>query len=373
MCFYADPEVEDRIIVYPSVISKIDYVTSSLKEIGRKVTIVSVAPSVKGKFNGYEKTVDDKESHIYFKSNHTNNALIDKFNFILQNLRILAFLIKNAIRSDTVIVYHSLYNRFWLKLYNKFFAHNLILQIEDVFSALSEKNRKFANTEWRLFRSMKKCICVNDILREDLFDVGRTMLSYGSYNTPPIFEKENYEKCRLVYAGVIEQERKAAFLAVEAMKYLSDKYELHILGFGNDNDISALSDVIENINSSKKCECVQFHGRMQGEEYFKFLQSCDIALSTHAYDETSMLSADYTFPSKIIVYLSNNLKVVAQRLKVLEKSEVAQFLSFYDRPEPELIADAIESTNVSDDFNSIGLIVQLDKHFKEELSKMLEE
>ena len=55
---------------------------------------------------------------------------------------------------------------------------------------------------------------------------------------------------------------------------------------------------------------------MAGEEYLRELQKCSIALSTHMYDDTNMKSADYTFPSKLLVYMGNGLHIVAQDLKM---------------------------------------------------------
>ena len=78
VCFYADSEVEDKIIVYPSVLSKIDYVASRIKRTGREVVITSIAPSLMGVFDGYYKKIDSQESHVYLKSRHSKNLIVNK-------------------------------------------------------------------------------------------------------------------------------------------------------------------------------------------------------------------------------------------------------------------------------------------------------
>ena len=198
-----------------------------------------------------------------------------------------------------------------------------------------------------------------------------TLVSMGNYLLPKKFQHHSSDRIKLVYAGVIEQERKAAFLAARAMEFLPLNYELNILGFGTEENISDLEKLIDSINSKKNDKCVSFLGKKSGDEYNEFLQNCDIALSTHAYDENTMSSADYTFPSKVLVYLANNLRVVAQRLDVLEKSSISEFFSFYECPEPEQIAKCIMQIDVDKEFNSRRRIKQLDDEFLDGLSSML--
>ena len=65
VCFYSEPEVENRITTYPSVISKIDYIVDTIKAANKKVEIVSIAPAKNGWFRGYRRQVDSQEMHIY--------------------------------------------------------------------------------------------------------------------------------------------------------------------------------------------------------------------------------------------------------------------------------------------------------------------
>ena len=78
MCFYSDPEIEDQITLYPSVISKIDYIARTVKLTGRQVHMVSVAPSRKGGFRGYRKGIDSQESHTYLPSVVSENRILSK-------------------------------------------------------------------------------------------------------------------------------------------------------------------------------------------------------------------------------------------------------------------------------------------------------
>lgn len=368
VCFYADKDVEDKIVSFPSVWSKIDYVASVMKELGHEVEIVSIAMSKDGVFKGYKRRVDEKESVRYLSSYSPKNRILQRFSVFFHWVKILAFLLLYVKKDDTLFVYHTLFNRFWLKLYHDVFHRQFLLEIEDVFSALSEDSRHFAEEEWRLFGKAKACICVNDLIAKKLTGKCKTIISYGSYLLPAYHASDNQNKTRLVYAGVIEQVRRAAFLAAEAMRYLPDSYELLILGFGQDNDIAALNALIDEINADgiKK---VSYFGRMSGDVYYDFLQSCDIGLSTHMYDESSMASADNTFPSKVLVYLANGLPVVAQRLECLEISSVNPALNYYDTPTPQSVARAIMRVDMK--YDTRALIGELDEKFKRELGVLL--
>ncbi len=369
VCFYSEKEVESKITTYPSVLTKIDYVVSTIKKLGKEVEILSIAPSKKGKFNGYFSRIDHLETHRYISSALHKNKILNKLSFLIQSNKILKYLKKHVQEEDRVVVYHSLYNRIWLKKYLKRYKNKVILQIEDVFSEIAHYARHFKNAEWNLFNMSNKCLCVNDILLDSLVCVPNKIVSYGSYNLPKQFTFKSVDKIKLVYAGVIEQTRNAAFLAVSAMKYLPKKYELHILGFGNSEDILALRNHIKLANENE--EKVYFHGRKSGEEYTRFLQGCQIALSTHSYDSKDDASANYTFPSKILTYLANNLRVVAQRLTVLERSQVSSCITYYDRPKPEELANAIEKINLQEEYNSREIIQKLDKDFRLKISKLL--
>lgn len=371
MCFYWEPAVGDKIDSYPSVISKIDYITQTVKETGREVNIVSVAPARKGFFAGCRHRKDAQENHTYLPSVMFEQGILRKLSFLVNQILILCCLLKTVKKEDTLLVYHSLYNRVWLKLFKRLSRCDIVLQIEDVFSELTPENKRFQEEEWKLLRSMGKCICVNDLVYEKLDTVRQKIVSYGSYLLPPEYDVEPHDTVRLVYAGVIEQERKAAFLAIEAMCCLPEQYELSVLGFGKDEDLAAMTVLIENVNRRLGRQAVAYHGRLSGESYWRFLQSCDLALSTHAYTEESLPSANHTFPSKVLTYLANGLCVVAQKLDVLQRSSISEFFSFYDTPVPEEIAKAICTVVKISSSNPRKRIEDLNEDFVKKMGELL--
>lgn len=367
VCFYAQEDTANKIVSYPSVWSKIDYVADSIKQADCEVEIVSVARSVKGLFKGFTKRIDKLESIKYFTSRCYKSKLMNQVATLFHWAKILFYLLCKVKKNETVLIYHSIYNLKWLKVYHKLFRKKYNLEIEDVFSALNDRAKKFFDQEWKCFSGADTVLCVNDLIAEKLNN-GAKIISYGSYYLPQ-YKKDKYDHIRLVYAGVIEQERNAAFLAARAMQFLPANYELNILGFGNQKDIQDLNDLISDLRD--KGVNISYLGRMSGAEYYSFLQSCDIGLSTHMYDESNMSSADNTFPSKVLVYMSNGLAVVAQRLECLTKSQVNDAICYYDSSEPRLVAEAIKNVNL--ECAPRMMIQELDCKFKENIKEWLGE
>ena len=104
-------------------------------------------------------------------------------------------------------------------------------------------------------------------------------------------------------------------------------------------------------------------------EYIKFLQKCDIGLSTQTpnaeYNDTS-------FPSKVLSYMANGLRVVSIRIKALEKSKISDLLYYYENDSPKEIAKAIKSIDLSQPYNSRNKIQDLDENFIKDIKELLE-
>ena len=123
---------------------------------------------------------------------------------------------------------------------------------------------------------------------------------------------------------------------------------------------------IDQTNQESQCR-VTYDGVLTGEKFSQFLQSCQIGLSTQnpngAFNDTS-------FPSKILTYLCNGLKVVSVRIPAVERSAISGAVTFYEEQTPEAIADAILKVKL-DGKDSKDLIRQLDLKCKKELAQLI--
>ena len=123
-------------------------------------------------------------------------------------------------------------------------------------------------------------------------------------------------------------------------------------------------------NSFEEHAKVTYEGLLTGEEYIEFLQACDIGLSTQNPDAQFN---NTSFPSKILSYMANGLRVVSIRIPAIEQSAVGDLVAYYDYQSAEEIAKAICKVNIDEKYDSRTRIRNLNEVFKNELREMLEE
>ena len=143
---------------------------------------------------------------------------------------------------------------------------------------------------------------------------------------------------------------------------------MHILGFGNEEETKSMKDLISEV-SKKSVATVTYDGLLSSEEYIRFIQSCDIGLSTQNPDAAFNATS---FPSKILSYMSNGLRVVSIRIPAIEGSAIGKYMYYYDKQTPEEIAKAIMTVNLNDDYNGRQVISKLDAEFSYDIAKLME-
>lgn len=371
ICFYAEQHNKNKYITFPSAWNKVDYVVSRILKCGYSVDLLS-ASRAKDSAKKEKYQISDNETHYYFSSLGFKGKIWNKLMQFWINLQIVLHILCHAKKNDVVVVYHSLYYMFAVNVIKNLFGKKVILEVEEAYSHTDKVAEHFRKKEDKYILSQKNYICINELVKDEYASGKPAAIAYGDYRLCPDYNvKSSMESIRLVYAGVIEQQRKAAFIAAETMQYLPENYELHIMGFGSEENISALKEKIAEMNALCGRECAFYDGHFSGEDYFKRLQQNHIALSTHIYNSSDADSSRYMFSSKILSYLNNNLPVVAQRLECLENSRVSHLLHFYDRPEPKLIANAIKGIDVTVDYDSRTAVKELDEAFILALKEIL--
>lgn len=120
---------------------------------------------------------------------------------------------------------------------------------------------------------------------------------------------------------------------------------------------------------AKTCECgVTYEGCLSGEEYIRFIQSCDIGFSTQNPDAAFNATS---FPSKILSYMANGLRVVSIRIPAITTSAIGDYMYYYDEQTLEQIAEAVMEIDLSDGYDGRKIIEQLDKKFKRDMEELL--
>lgn len=361
-------EKENRNYVL-SAVNKMTYICSAINKTGINVEIIS-ASETKNPQSYSSKMVDvfpNTKLKLFKTSAYNKNRIVRVLKRILFFIKFSFYVLNNTGKNQNVIVYHSLgYARLikWLKKIKKF---NLILEVEEIYSDVIGNN-KTLKTEQKLFDVADAYIFPTELLDKKV-NIGKkpSAIIYGTYQVEEERDKKLFsdEKIHCVYAGTFDP-RKGSVAAVKAAQYLDENYHMHIIGFGSEEDKINLLAEIEKVKKSTKAT-VTYDGLFSGEEYIEFIQSCDIGLSTQnpnaAFNDTS-------FPSKILSYLANGLRVVSIRIPVVETSKIGDMLFYYEKQTPQEIAKAIMSVDMKKEYNSRNRISELDKCFTKDILKL---
>lgn len=350
------------------------YITDAIKRAGYAITRVS-ASRTQGTQScpAHVIEIDDQEKDIFFKSFGNKGKSLLGLNILQSKYELFKFFFKNVKKNDTVIVYHSLFYLKIILFLRKIIKFRLVLEVAEIYSDV-HGTPKMSKKERKNCSKADAYLFFSELIEEEVnINKKPYAISYGTYFCEPIYGKSvfgNDKSCNikhLVYAGTFSQKKGGASIAASVAKHLSTDYHIHIIGSGTDKEQRDLQKLVDEI-SGVDCAKVTIDGCFSGDEYIKFLQSCDVGLSTQNSAETFNNSS---FPSKVTSYLSNGLRVVAGRIPALERSELSSLLYYYDGNNPEAIAEAIKSIDWSQKYDSRQVILDLDKKFVRDIEKLL--
>jgi hypothetical protein len=203
------------------------------------------------------------------------------------------------------------------------------------------------------------------LLQEKIRSEKKRCILYGVYNIAEKLSDPCADgKIHLLYAGIIDFEKRGAFNAIESTPYLPETYVLHVIGFG---DTESLCKRIDELNLVNKCKII-FDGLKSGDDYLKYAQGCHIGLNTQKMDGKYL---ETSFPSKILSYFSVGLRVVSCSVDCVAKSTVHSLVNYYYSDTPQAIAQAILSVDLAEGYNSKAVMIKLDKQFVGDLSLLL--
>ena len=370
VCYFDTPDnkQQDRNFVL-SAVTKSTYIANALVRAGNEVEIVSASGTKSNIFcKGGVKQLSENLSLRLFDAKPTDNVIkrVLARNFLKKQLR--KYLLDNVTENDVLFVYHSLSYMDLVKEVKEKKKPKLILETNEVYADVTG-NEKIREAEMNFLRSADEYVMSTELLKDKVNPDNKPFtVNYGVFSPEkrlePLF---NDGKIHCVYAGVLEP-RKGAGLAIDCAEFLDEHYHIHIIGFGSEQDISAINSRIDEVGKKTSCT-VTFDGKKSGDEYLRFLQSCQVGFTTQnsdaAFNETS-------FPSKVLSYLSNGLRVVSVRIKAIEISKVADLMCFYDGDNPENVANAVKSIDLADGYDSRKELERIDREFVENIVSLTE-
>lgn len=353
--------------VTPSAITKGKYVASALASCSSEVEIVSLAyPTKDSQDEVYYQVSENVICHL-FKGKYSNNRIIRYLNHKLYDKKIRKYLKQNVKKDDIVVVYHSLANMKLVKYIKKNITDKIVYEVEEIYGdVINDEKAKIK--ELKTFKNASSYIFSNDYLNS-IINTKRLpyVTCYGTYEIPTLYKEAfNDNLIHCLYAGTLDCQKQGA--AINTARYLPNNYIIHILGFGTSQDLSYTKNLIDEINKQYGVTKVIYEGVKLNEEYLKFIQKCQIGLSTQNMDASFN---DTSFPSKILSYMSNGIEVVSANIGVVKNSKISQYIHFYEVQDEKEIANVILNINLNAKSNNVDVVKELDKEFKEDLKAML--
>ena len=371
--FYDIAETKNNRVATIAATNKMDYICTAINRAGFDVHLVS--PSWVGisdsKTKYASKTtlqLSPKKRITFCPSYNTKSkwGLYIKITFTLTWL--FFWLIFNVRRDEKILVYHVQWLSLPIRWAKKIKGFKLILEVEEIYGKVWKNKALLQKWEKKLIKDADYFIAVSDILAEILGERVKAII-YGNYSLPDFHN--NFVKTdtiNVIYAGSIDHTKGGAYNAVKCAYLLPENYKIHICGFGDSASILELEQEIMKVNAEQSREACLFHGLIPDNQFSDFLYSCQIAINPQQ-DGENMTTL---FPSKIIKYLSHNLRVVSTRIKSIDKSAIASLIAFSENDQPEAIVKTILDLDINSKFNSREILNELDIKFVNLIQKLLE-
>lgn len=350
--------------------NKMDYIARALNDIGESVEIIACGTTANENIPKCCEKLYEKTTIKFFKTHKlSKHKLIRIFQHICRNITLFSYLLKNTKKDEKVMVYHSLGLMRCVYFAKKLKKFNMILEVEEIYNDVAKKSNASVKTERKFIACADSYIFPTGLLNEKLNKSGKPyVLIHGTYQV----EKDrkasfNDDKIHVVYAGTFDPHKGGAEATLTAAGTLSLNYTVHICGFGSPEDTEELKAKIDEINKNSKAKVV-FEGLLTGEDYISFLQKCDIGLSPQNPDAEFNATS---FPSKILSYMSNGLRVVTVKIPAVFESKIGKNVYYYEEQTPKAIAEAVMNIDFNDGYDGRKRIAELDKEFQEDIKKLL--
>lgn len=355
----------------PAANAKTLSISKALADVGESVKIIStctVAKSGRGFVRGRTFSVCENVTCRQTPFFITGFGPFRRLQYVMANVYLFLVLVLFAKKDENVLFYHAVERASVVALAKKIKKFRLILEVEEVYANASKLSEREIEAEKRDISVADAFIFPTEMLNDV---VNKKNLPYaiihGTYDVETVLNQQSDDKIHVVYAGTLSKIKGGAYAAAESARFLGEKYSVHILGFGNNEQVEEIKSLAERISAESGCR-VSYEGCLNGEEYLRFIQACHIGLSTQNpqgnFNDTS-------FPSKILTYMANGLQVVSARIPVVEGSDVDAYMNYYDSQTPESIAAAIKNVDLDNSIDTREIILKLNKKFKEKVKEVL--
>lgn len=357
-----------------SVMPIVDYLHEKIQAQGFGMRVIAPTETVDG--HKYYKSRNEclkNGIELYSCATKGHKSRVGKaINRIVISISLTWNMIKNTHTGDKVFVYHDPSNVAALLLAKRIRKLKYILYFGEVYQHVyPDTCKRVKKYEWKLIRNSDAYILSTEELKRYTGDKPYIVLNgiYKPERSYPKLEFARDGRINLLYGGKISKTM-GAFKAAELAKYLDRHYCIRIIGTGDKREEDELKEIIKDVNENGHGAEVIFDGKKIGDEYKRYVQSCQIGLSIREIEGKFNKSS---FPSKICSYLCNGLAVVSTPIPTVVSSQLSEDISFSEDMSVESIVKAVEDSFLKFDGERIRKKIQaLDTTFSDELMKLLE-
>ncbi len=365
---YYDTEINGmKLLTQPSCVTKMNYIKDAIIEAGFDITIISVSENNMPNISYRHEECHDNYKVKYFFSIGRGSLFRNVISRLLSYVQLVSFLLFNINQDDRVLVYHNLPLSYIVLFICRIKKFRLYYEIEEIFSELRSYNKSKVQKELSLLNKAEGYIVVNDYIAS-LCNIDKKIICYGVYKSRPDIGIKKIDKSKVInilYAGILSDD---ALLSVDVAKFLPSNYIVNILGYGNNLEKEKLLNKIESMQKMGFVN-VKYHGCFYGKEYQDFIDNCQIGLCCRNISDNE---SKYAFPSKLLVYLSNNLLTVSTPIKSVRDSKINKYFYLSKDCQPQTIAsEIVNAVEENEIINNRCLFEKLNKEFVSAIIKLL--
>jgi len=357
-------------IVAPAAENKMGYIITALSQISEEpFEVVSPAQTKAHRFfNGRKQEIQNGVWLKTFPSFYSKFKPLRVIGHLLTKWAFTRYLMKHVKQEDHLLVYHSLAYKDVIRRIQKRKKCKLTIEVEELYSDVTG-NTAQRKEEIAYLQTADSYLFITELLRQTVNTEKPSVLSHGTYQALPDYGfRFEDDKIHVVYAGTFRKAKGGAYTAIEAAEFLDDRYVLEVLGGGNEQENAAIRQLIEDVSKKTDCE-IRYVGFKSGEDFHSYIQACHIGLSTQPPDAGFNATS---FPSKVLMYMANGLRVVSVRIPAVETSAVGDRISYYDHQDASEIAQVIRSVTFDDGYDSKTHLETLHTSFTEQLKNLLQ-
>lgn len=367
-------KAENRLNTLSSA-NKINYIITVLNKLGYGVDVISTSQTLNNKcYRGKIVNWGDNTLRL-FPTTWRGGVFSKTLNVIVMTVSIWWYLVRTIKTGDYVFVYHSS-GHLWIPHLLKRKRAKVIEECEEIYGdifgnpRLASRERKALEDCYAYIYPTKlvnKVVNVTNapylVIHGAYKDVGNHFFDENAIVEHSLLERSKYH---IGYTGILDP-KKGCIEVVRAAEYLDSSYHIHILGFGDVEEINELKHEIDSVRAKTQCE-VTYDGLRRGEAYTHYLSLLDLGVCTL---NTELGFVNSQFPSKIISYMAAGVPVLCSDVEAIKTSYVAEAITFYKGNTPQEIAEGMKKAREKGKVDSKKLLNDCHERFKNEIYELI--